>query len=339
MSMTEVAFQANAIGDAPVEAIEGRSQWQLTWRRLRSDWVAVMSIVVILLVIAAALAAPLIASLTKHGVDQAFPVSGTNSFGQPVGPGVHGFILGSDEIGRDLLVRILYGARISLFVGIVTTAVAAVLGVSVGLIAGYFGGWIDTVLARFIDAVLAFPLIVLALALAAALGRSLWIVMGIIAFFSWAGISRIVRGQTLSLKEKEYIEAARSLGAGPWRIMFIDILPNLIGPVLVLATLYIPTAVSFEATLSFLGIGIPPPAPSWGNILAEAQDHYQTAWWYVVFPAAALLITTLAFNLLGDGIRDAMDPRTARIFAGSKATKRQRRRRRAIQTIAAEPES
>ena len=339
MSITEVAFQANAIGDAPVEAIEGRSQWQLTWRRLRSDWVAVMSIVVILLVIAAALAAPLVASLTKHGVDQAFPVTGTNSFGQPVGPGVHGFILGSDEIGRDLLVRILYGARISLFVGIVTTAVAAVLGVSVGLIAGYFGGWIDTVLARFIDAVLAFTLIVLALALAAALGRSLWIVMGIIAFFSWAGISRIVRGQTLSLKEKEYIEAARSLGAGPWRIMFIDILPNLIGPVLVLATLYIPTAVSFEATLSFLGIGIPPPAPSWGNILAEAQDHYQTAWWYVVFPAAALLITTLAFNLLGDGIRDAMDPRTARIFAGSKAAKRQRRRRRAIQTIAAEPES
>jgi peptide/nickel transport system permease protein len=252
---------------------------------------------------------------------------------------VHGFILGTDEIGRDLLVRILYGARISLFVGIVTTAVAAVLGVSVGLIAGYFGGWIDTVLARFIDAVLAFPLIVLALALAAALGRSLWIVMGIIAFFSWAGISRIVRGQTLSLKEKEYIEAARSLGAGPWRIMFIDILPNLIGPVLVLATLYIPTAVSFEATLSFLGIGIPPPAPSWGNILAEAQDHYQTAWWYVVFPAAALLITTLAFNLLGDGIRDAMDPRTARIFAGSKAARRRRSKRSDLQAIVADMES
>jgi peptide/nickel transport system permease protein len=339
MSMTEVAFQANAIGDAPVEAIEGRSQWQLTWRRLRSDWVAVMSIVVILLVIAAALAAPLIAKLTGHAVDTAFPIIGTNSFGQPVGPGVHGFILGTDEIGRDLLVRILYGARISLFVGIVTTAVAAVLGVSVGLIAGYFGGWIDTVLARFIDAVLAFPLIVLALALAAALGRSLWIVMGIIAFFSWAGISRIVRGQTLSLKEKEYIEAARSLGAGPWRIMFIDILPNLIGPVLVLATLYIPTAVSFEATLSFLGIGIPPPAPSWGNILAEAQDHYQTAWWYVVFPAAALLITTLAFNLLGDGIRDAMDPRTARIFAGSKAARRRRSKRSDLQAIVADMES
>jgi ABC-type dipeptide/oligopeptide/nickel transport system permease subunit len=133
-----------------------------------------------------------------------------------------------------------------------------------------------------------------------------------------------VRGQTLSIKEKEYIEAARSLGAGPWRIMFIDILPNLLGPVLVLATLYIPTAIVFEATLSFLGIGIPAPTASWGVILSEAQQFYQTSWWYVVFPAAALLITTLAFNLLGDGIRDAMDPRTERLFAGS--TKRRKRK-------------
>ena len=142
---------------------------------------------------------------------------------------------------------------------------ATVAGVIVGLVAGYFGGWIDTILARFIDAVLAFPFIVLALALAAIYGPSLTIVIGVIAFFSWAGISRIVRGQTLSIKEKEYIEAARSLGAGPWRIMFIDILPNLMAPVLVLATLYIPTAIVFEATLSFLGIGIPAPAASWGD--------------------------------------------------------------------------
>jgi ABC-type dipeptide/oligopeptide/nickel transport system permease subunit len=155
-------------------------------------------------------------------------------------------------------------------------------------------------------------------------------VIGVIAFFSWAGISRIVRGQTLSLKEKEYIEAARSLGAGPWRIMFIDILPNLLGPVLVLATLYIPTAVVFEATLSFLGIGIPEPAPSWGNILSEAQTYYQIAWWYIVFPSAVLLITTLAFNLLGDGIRDAMDPRTERIFAGRDSRRKRRDRKAGI---------
>jgi peptide/nickel transport system permease protein len=226
------------------------------------------------------------------------------------------------------MVRILYGARISLFVGIVTTLIATVAGVTVGLMAGYFGGFIDTVLARFTDAVLAFPYVVLALALAVIFGPSLPVIIGVIAFFSWAGVSRIVRGQTLSIKEKEYIEAARSLGAGPFRIMFIDILPNLLAPVLVLATLYIPSAVVFEATLSYLGLGIQPPTASWGNILADAQNFYQNSWWYVVFPAAALLITTLAFNLLGDGIRDAMDPTTERLLAARKGTKRAQRRAR-----------
>ena len=328
MSITELQFQAQSVEDAPAVAIQGRSQWQLTWRRLRSDKVAVAAVVVILVMVAFALAAPLIASATGHPVDQAYPTIGQNSFGNPVGPGVHGFILGTDDIGRDLLVRIAYGARISLFVGLLTTAIATIAGVTLGLIAGYFGGLVDAILARFFDAALAFPVIVLALALASVFRPSLTIVIGVISFFSWAGISRIVRGQTLSLKEKEYVEAAKSLGAGPMRIMFLDILPNLLGPVLVLATLYIPTAVVFEATLSFLGIGIPEPAPSWGNILSEAQNFYQVAWWYIVFPAAALLITTLAFNLLGDGIRDAIDPRTERLFAGAKAGKGKRGRRR-----------
>ncbi len=325
MSITEVQYQASKVQDAPALAIQGRSQWQLTWRRLRSDKIAIVSIVVIFLMIIFALGAPVLASLTGHGVDQAFPLKGENSFGNPVGPGVHGFWLGTDQIGRDLLVRIAYGARISLFVGLLTTAIATIAGVSLGLVAGYFGGVVDAILARFFDAALAFPFIILALALASRFRPSLTIVIAVISFFSWAGISRIVRGQTLSLKEKEYIEAAKSLGAGPMRIMFIDILPNLLGPVLVLATLYIPTAVTFEATLSFLGIGIPEPAPSWGNILAEAQQFYDTSWWYVVFPALALLITTLAFNLLGDGIRDAIDPRTERIFASSKKAKRAKR--------------
>jgi ABC-type dipeptide/oligopeptide/nickel transport system permease subunit len=328
MSVTEVQFQAARVEDAPAIAIQGRSQWQLTWRRLRSDKVAVGSIVVIFLVIIFALAAPLIAHLVGHPVNTAYTGIGENASGNPVGPGVHGFPLGTDQIGRDLLVRIAYGARISLFVGLLTTALATIFGVSLGLIAGYFGGVVDAILARFFDAALAFPFIILALALASVFNPSLAIVIGVITFFSWAGISRIVRGQTLSLKEKEYIEAAKSLGAGPMRIMFIDILPNLLGPVLVLSTLYIPAAVTFEATLSFLGIGIPEPAPSWGNILSEAQQFYHVAWWYVVFPAAALLITTLAFNLLGDGIRDAIDPRTERIFAGGKAGRAKRGRRR-----------
>jgi peptide/nickel transport system permease protein len=325
MSVTELQYQANTTRSAPQGAIEGRSQWQLTWRRLRHDRVAMASLVIILIMVLLAIFAPVIAALLHHSPDQAFPDTGTTSTGAPVGPGTHGFILGTDYIGRDLLVRTLYGARISLFVGILTTAIATLAGVSIGLIAGYFGGWVDALLARFIDTALAFPFIVLALALAAVFSPSLAIVIGVISFFSWAGISRIVRGQTLSLKEKEYIEAARSLGAGPWRIMFIDILPNLLGPVLVLATLYIPAAIIFEATLSFLGIGIPEPTASWGSILSEAQNYYQVAWWYVVFPALALLITTLAFNLLGDGVRDAMDPRTERLFA-ARANKRKKRR-------------
>ena len=335
MSLSSLEFQAASAESAPEQAIEGRSQWQLTWRRLLHDKVAIASIVVILVMVILAITAPLFASLTGHAPDQAFTNTGTTSTGAPVGPGTHGFLLGTDYIGRDLFIRILYGARISLFVGIVTTAIAAVAGVGIGLIAGYFGGWVDTVLARFIDTVLAFPYIVLALALAAIFSPSLTIVIGVISFFSWAGISRIVRGQTLSLKEKEYIEAARSLGAGPWRIMFIDILPNLLGPVLVLATLYIPIAVIFEATLSFLGIGIPEPTPSWGSILAEAQNYYTVAWWYVVFPSVALLVTTLAFNLLGDGIRDAMDPRTERIFAAGSQRRRSRRRPSVVSAFSA----
>ena len=317
MSITELEFDAHVAeeGQASGGPVEGRTQWQLTWRRLRSDKVSMIALTVIVIMVLLAIFAPAVAALTHHPVNTPYPVQGENEDGNPVGPGVNGFIFGTDSTGRDLLVRILYGARISLFVGVVTTLIASVLGVVIGLMAGYFGGIIDTILARLTDAVLAFPYIVLALALAVVFGPSLTIIVVMITFFSWAGIARIVRGQTLSIKEKEYIEAARSLGAGPFRIMFFDILPNLLAPVLVIGTLYIPTAVVFESTLSFLGLGVQPPTPSWGNMLADAENFYQVAWWYLVFPAAALLITTLAFNLLGDGIRDAMDPRTEKLIA------------------------
>jgi peptide/nickel transport system permease protein len=326
---TEFEFEAHQIEEAQSQGgapVEGRTQWQLTWRRLRSDKISMIALAVIIIMVLLAVFAPAVAALVHHPVDIPYPVQGENEDGNPVGPGVNGFLLGTDSTGRDLLVRILYGARISLEVGIVTTLIATVLGVTIGLMAGYFGGIIDTILARFTDAVLAFPYIVLALSLAVVFQPSLTIIMVLITFFSWAGIARIVRGQTLSIKEKEYVEAARSLGASPFRIMFFDILPNLLAPVLVVATLYIPNAVVFESTLSFLGLGVQPPTPSWGNMLSDAQNFYQVAWWYLVFPAVALLITTLAFNLLGDGIRDAMDPRTERLVLARRMRRQLTRR-------------
>jgi peptide/nickel transport system permease protein len=323
MSVTELQLQAQGGRAGPIRAIEAHSQWRLTWRRLRRDKAAVASAAVIAIIAVLALAAPAFAALTGHGPAQQFPGTGISVTGAPTGPGAR-FWLGADELGRDLFVRLLYGARISLFVGLATTLLGTILGVAAGLTAGYFGGWADGVLSRLVDAVLAFPYILLALGLAAVLGPSLPVVIGVISFFTWAAIARVVRGQTISLREREYIEAARSLGAGPGRIMFTEILPNLAGPVLVLATLSVPSAIIFEATLSFLGLGVQPPTASWGNILAGAQNYYSVAWWYLVFPALALLITTLAFNLLGDGIRDALDPSAERILEG--AARRRRRR-------------
>ncbi|HLX47795.1 MAG TPA: ABC transporter permease [Streptosporangiaceae bacterium] len=321
MSLTQIEFQAEGTGDAPAQAIQGRSPWMLAWRRLRQDKVAIASGALILVLALLAILAPVISSLVGHSPDTPYTNTGLNSQGLPVGPSGT-FLFGTDGLGRDLFVRVLYGAQISLLVGFVSTLIGTAAGVVMGMTAGYFGGVIDTVLARFIDSVLAFPYVVLALALAVVFGPSLSVTIGVISFFSWAAIARVVRGQTLSIKEKEYVEAARSIGSGPWRIMFIDILPNLIAPVLVLATLAVPTAIVFEATLSYLGVGIQPPTSSWGNLLSQAQTFYQTSWWYLVFPAGFLLLTTLAFNLLGDGVRDAMDPRTERLFASQRKGRR-----------------
>jgi peptide/nickel transport system permease protein len=327
VSLTELEFQAQAAGDLPADAIQGRSPWRLAWRRLRRDKVAVASAVVIVLLATIALVAPVIAALIGHPPNMPYPSNGLSATGLPVPPS-QTFLFGTDNLGRDLLVRVAYGARISLLVGLLATAIATAAGVAVGLCAGYFGGVIDVVLARIVDSVLATPYVILALAIIIIFGSrvpSLVIVIGVIAFFSWAAIARVVRGQTLSIREKEYVEAARSIGAGPLRIMFVDILPNLIAPVLVLATLAIPNAIVFESTLSYLGVGVQPPTASWGNLLASAQD-FPEAWWFLLFPAGFLLLTTLAFNLLGDGIRDALDPRTERLFA--------RKRRRAARTAA-----
>ena len=287
--------------------VEGRSPLRLALTRLRRDGVAVASAAVIVLMVALAVTAPLIAHLTGHSPTAQYRTTGLTPEGLPVGPN-RTFWFGTDNLGRDVFIRVVYGTRISLLVGVVSTLLAVVLGVLVGVTAGYFRGAVDTVLARFMDVVLCLPFLLFAIALVAVAGPSIAVSVGVIAFFSWAAVGRVVRGQTLSIREREYIQAARLLGAGHLRIMFVEILPNLVAPVIVYTTLLIPTAIVFEATLSFLGMGVVPPTPTWGNMLADSLQYYQVAWWFVLFPGLALLITTLAFNLLGDGIRDALDP-------------------------------
>lgn len=321
LSGLQVASPEVSLEEPAAGRIEGRSPLRLVLARLRTDRVALASVAVILAIVALAIAAPLIAGLTGHGPIDTNVDGGTDANGQPLPPGSAGYLLGTDNLGRDILVRIAYGARISLLVGVLATAIATVVGVVIGLVAGYFGGWIDSILARLMDVVLSFPYVLFAIVLVSVFGPSLPLTILVIAFFSFAAIGRIVRGQALSQREKEYVEAAHSLGAGNLRILFVDILPNLVAPVIVLATLLIPAAIIFEATLSFLGLGVVPPTPSWGNMLSDAQGVGFQAWWFYIFPMLFLLATTLAFNLLGDAVRDALDPRTERLFAGRRKKK------------------
>ncbi len=299
--------------------IQGRSPLQLAWERLRRDRAAMVSLVVIVLIFLMALGAPLVAAAIGHGPDDQFRDIGLTPQGLPKGPS-RTFLLGTDDLGRDLLVRIVYGSRISLLVGVVSTLLAVVVGVVVGVVAGYLGGFVDTVLARLIDVVLSIPFLLAGIAIVSISGPSLAVTIIVIAFFAWSSIARIVRGQVLSVREREYVEAARSLGAGDWRIMLVDVLPNVLAPVIVYTTLLIPSSIVAEATLSFLGLGVPPPTATWGGMLDGSLGYYRFAWWYLIFPGAALLITTLAFNLFGDGVRDAFDPRTDRLFAAESTT-------------------
>lgn len=297
---------------APESArIEGRSPWVLAWQRLRRDRVAMISLVVIVLIALMAIFAPVFMHITGHPPNRQFLRQGTTPEGLPLGPNGK-FWLGTDNLGRDILVRIAYGARISLGVGVVATLLTVAIGVVVGLAAGFFRGIVDIVLARLVDVILSVPFILVAVALVAIAGPGLTMTVLVIGFFSWASVARIVRGQVLSIREREYVEAARSLGATNARIMFIDILPNVLAQVIVYTTLLIPVVIVTQATLSFLGLGLQPPTADWGGMIAESQNFYTVAWWFVAFPGLALLITTLAFNLFGDGVRDAFDPRAGR---------------------------
>jgi len=299
--------------------IQGRSPARLAWERLRRDRAAMVSFVVIVLIALVAIGAPLVAALVGHGPNDQYRDIGLTPQGLPKPP-TRTFLLGTDDLGRDLLVRIAYGSRISLLVGVVSTLISVVFGVVVGVVAGYLGGRVDTVIALIIDVVLSIPFLLAGIAIVSIVGPSLTVTIIVIAFFSWSSIARIVRGQVLSIREREYVEAARSLGASDWRIMFVDVLPNVLAPVIVYTTLLIPLAIVSEATLSFLGLGVPAPTATWGGMLDGSLQYYRVAWWYLLFPGLALLITTLAFNIFGDGVRDAFDPRTDRLFAAETTT-------------------
>jgi ABC-type dipeptide/oligopeptide/nickel transport system permease subunit len=302
-------------------ALAARSPLQLFWRRFRRDRVALVSLGFIALLIVVAIAAPLVVSLLGLPGPNVQNPNLTNAFGSPLGPSsAHPF--GVDPLGQDVASRVIYGTRVSLIVGIVGTAVATVLGTIVGLLAGYYRGWTDTLLSRMVDVVLAIPVLLLGLGLGAAcevrgcLGghvqSGLGVIIFLIALVNWTYIARIVRGLVLSLREQEFVLAARSQGASDARIMVREILPNLFAPIIVYASLLIPQNILLEAALSFLGVGVRPPTASWGQMIAAATPTFSTAWWYMVFPGIALLLTVLAFNLLGDGLQDALNPRIAR---------------------------
>jgi peptide/nickel transport system permease protein len=304
----------------PTRKVELRSPWVLAFQRLRRDRASLVAAGVIAAIAIFAILAPLIAHLTGHGVTQQYPTTGLTPNGLPKPPSGR-FLLGTDDLGRDLLVRIAYGAQISLLVGVLATALTVALGAVVGLISGYFSGVVDTVFARIMDVMLAIPFLLFAISLASVvsvsplhfgpvtLGPGISIVVIVIAIFSWATVARIVRGQVIAIRSREYVEAARALGARSWRIIVIDVLPNVAPTIIVYATLLIPVSIVSEAALSYLGVGVQAPTADWGAMIAEAQPIYQQAWWFLTLPSVALIVTTLAFNILGDGIRDAIDPR------------------------------
>ena len=264
---------------------------------------------------------PWIVKLLGHPPNAQYPETLDPTYGTPTGPS-RDFLFGVDTVGRDVFARVLYGARVSLQVALVATALSVGLGVVAGMLAGFHRGATDTVISRVIDVTLAFPILLLALGIASScsLGNGcagglikpgLSTVIVAIVVVNWTYIGRIIRGQVLSLREKEFVEAARAAGAGSTTIMFRELLPNLVAPIVVYSTLVIPQNILLEAALSYLGVGISPPTASWGEMIAEATPIFASAWWFFVFPGAALLLTVLAFNLLGDGVRDALDPRAA----------------------------
>jgi peptide/nickel transport system permease protein len=315
------------------QLIEARSYWNQVWRRFSRDKVAIGSgVFIIFLVLVAAIGGPIASAILGHGPSDIF-FDGVDEDLLPVGPmtyvtnpngGETLFILGADgTLGRDEFLRLLYGARVSLEVAVLSTVSTTIIGVLLGSIAGFYRGWVDTVISRVIEVTMAFPALLFIIALAATIGerlnnvtfgffdRGVLTLLFVFTLFGWFYPARIVRSQVLSLREKEFVEAARMVGASDWKIVRSHILPHLVAPVIVVSTLAVASYVLAEAGLSFLGLGIKLPTPSWGNLLSTAPEFYTAQPWLMVWPGLAVLVTTLAFNLLGDGLRDAFDPRSS----------------------------
>jgi len=268
------------------------------WQRLRHNRMAMAGGLIVLFMFVMAAAASLL-SADPAAIDVS----------QRLLPPGGGHLLGTDDLGRDVLVRMLYGARISLLVGFVAVGISCLIGILLGALAGYYGGWIDALLMRFVDIMLCFPTFFLILAVIAFLNPSIWNIMIVIGLTSWMGVARLIRAEFLSLRQRDFVLAAQALGVSDLRLIFRHILPNALSPVLVSATLGVAGAILTESALSFLGIGVQPPTPSWGNMLIIGKQTLGSAWWLSVFPGLAILITVLGYNLLGEGIRDALDPR------------------------------
>lgn len=304
--------------------IEGRSLGQIAWTRLKRDKVALTGGFIIIFLVVVAIFAPFIVSVLGHPPDEFHQELIDPDLQVPTAPfgGVSwDFLFGLEPVnGRDLFSRILYGSQISLLIAFLATIISVVIGTVMGITAGYFGGATDAFISRLMDIFLAFPLLVFALALVGVIPESAFglsgdslriaVIVFIIGFFNWPYIGRIVRGQTLSLREREFIDASRSLGARASYILRKDLLPNLIAPILVYATLLIPSNILFEAALSYLGVGVQAPRATWGGMLADAAKWYQIDPWFMLPPGLAIFVTVLAFNLFGDGLRDALDPRS-----------------------------
>jgi peptide/nickel transport system permease protein len=299
MATTAVATASTARDDAPFVGARTASL-----RRLARDPAALLGAVVVAIVVVCAVFAPLIARADPNAQD----LTATLQPPMWIAGGTHAHPLGTDNLGRDLLARIIWGARVSAIVGISVVAIGGTIGVTAGLLAGYRRGWVDAVIARITDVQLAFPLVLLAVAIVAVVGPGLWTVIAAIGLTSWVQYVRVVRAETMSLREREFVVAAEAAGAAPPRVLARHLLPNVASAAIVLGTFEIARAVVLESSLSFLGLGVPPTTPSWGGMLADGRQYLDTAWWTALFPGLAIMIAVMGVNLLGDGLRDALDP-------------------------------